>query len=314
MMKSINNKLFIFCAFILLSTTIYAQQKTISITIDDVPNTTKYEKDNFSSVLLDVLDSINIPFTLFINESKILNNEYDDENKELLKKWIENEQSTIGNHTYSHSRYSEVGFDSFVKDIEDGEVLTKKYTSMFGKELKYLRFPYNDLGKDSIQHMQIREYLKSRKYTVAPFTVESSDWMFNYVYQYYLDSKDIEKAKAIGLAYVRKTIELVLFYEAMSDEIYNRQINQIYLCHDNAINADYLTEIISTLRKENYEIVSFEESLTDPVYQQEDEYYEKWGISWFYKWISTPKERYAWMKKEPDLTDIEEIYNGISKN
>ena len=304
-------KLIVICIISLFSASVYAQQKTISITIDDVPNTSKYEKDHFSATLLNVLDSLEIPFTIFINENKITKNSFEDANKELLKKWIENDNSIVGNHTYSHSRYSEVGFDSFVKDIEQGEILTKEYASLYGKNLNYLRFPYNDLGKDSAQHLQIRSFLGSNNYSIAPFTIESSDWMFNYVYEYYLDIKEFEKAKAIGKHYVDKTIELVKFYDVLSDTIYNRSINHIYLCHDNSINADYLAEIVDRLQNENYRIISFEESLTDPIYQQEDIYYEKWGISWVYRWMKSSKERYAWMRQEPHLSDIEKIYNDI---
>ncbi len=151
--------------------------------------------------------------------------------------------SIVGHHTYSHSRYSEVGFDNFVKDIEQGEKLTKEYASLYNKNLEYLRFPYNDLGQDSIQHLQIRAFLESENYLIAPFTIESSDWMFNYVYEYYLDKKEYDKATAIGKQYVEKTIELVKFYEVLSESIYNRPINHIYLCHDNSINGDYLAKL-----------------------------------------------------------------------
>ncbi|MGF1671720.1 MAG: polysaccharide deacetylase family protein [Balneolaceae bacterium] len=296
-----------------ISASAYAQQKSISITIDDVPNTTNYQKDNISPVLLHVLDSLNVPFTLFINEGRIQKNGFTDINKELLKKWIAHGQALIGNHTYGHSRYSEVGFDNFVKDIEQGELLTRQYASMYNKEVRYFRFPFNDLGKDSTQHLQIRAYLKSRDYVIAPFTIESSDWMFNDVYQYYLDNEEPEKAKAIGEHYVNKTIELVKFYETLSETIYNRPIKQIYLCHDNAINAVYLADIITRLKKMNYEIVSFEESLTDPIYKQEDSYYKKWGVSWLYRWMNTQKESVDWMKQEPDLSEIEKTYNEILK-
>ncbi len=307
------NKLFIFGFICLISASVYAQEKSISITIDDVPNTTKYQKDNFSPVFLDVLDSLQVPFTIFINEDKIYKSGLLDKNKDLLERWIENNQVTIGNHTYSHSRHSDVGFESFVKDIEQGEILTKKYVYEHNKEFKYFRFPFNDMGKDSTQHFQMSAYLKSKNYTVAPFTVESSDWMFDAVYRYFLENGELERAGDIGKLYVNKTIELVKFYEAMNDTIYNRTISHIYLCHDNYINSDYLSEIIKRLKEENYEIVSFEESLRDPIYKQEDIYYQKWGISWLYRWMKNEKERYVWMKQEPDLLEIEKIYNEISK-
>lgn len=293
-----------------------SQQKTISITIDDVPNTTKYQKDSFTHLLLNVLDSLKIPFTIFINEDKIHKTEFLDKNKILLEEWIKNNQAIIGNHTYSHSRYSEVGFESFIEDIEKGTNLTKQYVSKYNKNVKYFRFPFNDMGKDSTQHVQIREYLKSKNYIIAPFTVESSDWMFDTVYQYYLSVGDTVKAKAIGQQYVDKTIELVTFYEIMAKAIYKRPVKHIYLCHDNAVNADYLLEIITKLKQDDYKIVSFEESLTDPIYKQKDTYYKKWGISWMYRWMNSKNERIKWMKQEPDLSQIEKEYNKIinSKN
>jgi len=291
----------------------FAQQKSISITIDDVPNTTKYEKDHFRPILLNVLDSLEVPFTIFINEDKIYKTEWLDRNEGLLEEWSKNENAIIGNHTYSHSRYSEVGFEGFVKDIEKGDSLTELYAVKYNKDLKYFRFPFNDMGKDSTQHIQIREYLKSKDYSIAPFTVESSDWMFDTIYQYYLKNGDTEKAKAIGEQYVDKTIELVHFYERMATSLYRRSVQHIYLCHDNAINADYLAEIITKLKQADYKIVSFEESLKDPIYKQKDTYYKKWGISWLYRYMDTQEERVKWMKLEPGISKIETLYNQINK-
>lgn len=312
-MRTLNCKL-ILGILLLINVTTLAQEKSISITIDDVPNTTQYQKDNFTPALLSLLDSLKVPFTIFINEDKIHKTEFQNRNKRLLEQWIKNNQATIGNHTYSHSRYSEVGFGNFIKDIEQGEKLTKLYASKYNKEVKYFRFPFNDMGKDSTQHMQIREYLKSRNYIIAPFTIESSDWMFDTVYQYYLDIGETNKAKAIGKQYVEKTMALVTFYETMANAIYNRPIKQIYLCHDNAINTDYLAEIISRLKQEDYNIVSFEESLTDSIYNQEDTYYKKWGISWLYRWMDTQEERVGWMKQEPNMSELEILYQRIINN
>lgn len=299
----------IFCSCLCL-----AQQKSISITIDDVPNTTKYQKDGFTPVLLNLLDSLDVPFTIFINEDKILQTDAVNRNKELLESWIKTDKALIGNHTYSHPRYSEEGFKSFVKDIEQGENLTRQYAAKYNKGLKYFRFPFNDIGKDSIQHTQIREYLKSKDYIIAPFTVESSDWMFDFVYQHYLDSGEIGKAKAVGEQYVQKTVASVGFFDEMARSLYGRSVKHIYLCHDNAINADYLGEIITRLKHDDYQIVSFKESLTDPIYNQEDRYYKKWGISWLYRWMDTQEERVEWMKQEPDLSEIQDAYQQILEN
>lgn len=310
-MEYTTKKVILVCYYYIMASSMMAQQKTISITIDDIPNTAQYYKDNFSAVLLNVLDSLDIPFSIFINEGKVGHNPYVNKNKELLQQWVASEKASLGNHSYSHSRYSDVGYESFVMDIEKGNVLTEEYASENNKEVNYFRFPYNDMGKDQTQHFQIKDYLKASQYSLAPFTVESSDWMFNHVYQYYLEKGETDKAAAIGKMYVSKTLEMVKFYEEMADSLYNRPVKQIYLCHDNALNARYLVEVIRGLKEAGYEIVNFEESLSDPVYQQKDHYYKKWGISWFYRWMDTQEERLAWMKREPDMSTIENTYNSL---
>jgi len=285
--------------------------QNISITIDDVPNTRKFQKDNFHAELLDKLDSLSIPITVFINEGLIYKTDSIKKNLDLLSKWGKKEYITLGNHTYNHSRYSDVGLDSFKIDIEKGTYLTKKIAQKHNKSLRYFRFPYNDLGKDSIQHEQIDSLLQIKKYISSPFTVESSDWMFNYVYEYYLNKLDFENASKIGNLYVQKTLDYIKFFELLSINKYGRKINQIYLCHDNPLNADYLLEIINHLKTQNYQFISFDETLKDEVYKQEYQYYRKWGVSWFYRWMPTQKERVKWMKKEPNIDYIYDLYNEL---
>lgn len=291
----------------------FGQWKSISITIDDVPNTSKFEQDGFKSILMNRLDSLDIPFTVFINEDKISKTDFTQRNEQLLEAWIKHKNALIGNHTFSHPRYSDVGLESFMGDVEKGEKLTKTYTSKHKKSLKYFRFPFNDLGVDSLQHTQVKTALSKKGYTITPFTVESSDWMFDTVYQYYLNNGQTSKAHEVGEAYVNKTIELVTFFDSLASQIYNRPVKHIYLCHDNAINTDYLSKIIQRLNEENYEIISLEESLADPIYQQEDAYYKKWGISWLYRWMPTQKERVKWMQQEPDLSEIQSTYDELTK-
>ncbi|WP_297337578.1 polysaccharide deacetylase family protein [Algoriphagus sp.] len=300
-----------FCVFLGLKT--YGQQKSISITIDDIPNTEKFQQDGFRSVLLDRLDSLDIPFTIFINEKKVFQTDFLDKNKNLLARWIAHENSTPGNHGYSHLRYSEVGFDDFVQDINKGLKLSDSIAMLHDKSMDSFRFPFNDLGKDSVQQAQIRSFLKFVGDRIAPFTIESSDWMFDSVYRYYLENGEEEKARKIGESYVTKTLELVRFFEEMAAEIYHRPISHIYLCHDNVINAAFLDDIVSELSQEGYSIVPFEDSLKDPVYDQEDNYFQKWGVSWLYRWMDSQEERVGWMKKEPDLTEIQRISEHISQ-
>ena len=285
-------------------------QTSVAITIDDVPNTGKYEKDHFESKLMHDLDSLNIPITIFVTEGLIFKGDSIAKNFELINNWINRSYTTIGYHSSKHSRYSEVGLDSFKIDVESGENRVRQLAQKNGKSIDYLRLPYNDLGKDSVQHINIEKYLSSKKYTIAPFTVESADWMFNYMYESYLEKKDMIKAHEIADNYIAKTIEYFDFFDSLALKIYKRPINQIYLCHDSRLNADYLPVLINELKKKNYKFISFDEALQDPVYKQKDNYYKKWGISWVYRWMKNQEEISSFTKKEPK-DDSYDLYQKL---
>jgi len=299
-----------FAIFLLVSVFGYTQTK-VSITIDDVPNTRQYYADGFRSKLLEQLDSLQIPVAIFINEGLIAKNESIDENKELLNEWVAKPYITLGNHSYSHLRYSEVGVDSFKVDLLKGHALTKDLSNQYAKPLQYFRFPFNDLGKDKEQHLQMGRILDSLGYINTPFTVESSDWMYSYIYDYYLEHGEQEQAKTIGEGYVSTTLKYFQFFDSLAMKLYGRKVSQIYLCHDNAMNAKYLPEILMQLKDKQYQFVSLEQAMTDSVYNQKDLYHKKWGISWFYRWMDSQEERVKWMKAEPNTAEVDSLYNQL---
>ncbi|MEQ8241653.1 MAG: polysaccharide deacetylase family protein [Cyclobacteriaceae bacterium] len=288
-------------------------QKKVAITIDDVPNSTLFMRDNYQSVLLEKLDSLHVPISIFINENLIYKTDALAENFSLLNDWAKKDYITLGNHSMNHARYSKTDFDSFTDEIMTGEAITRQLARKYDKPLKYFRFPYNDLGQDAVQHRQIKHFLAEKNYIIAPFTIESADWMYNAVYKHYLQNNDFTQAKAIGNLYLTKTLEAFDFFEGLSKDTYKRDINHIYLCHDNRLNADMLPQLILELKNRGYEIISLEEALTDTVYQQKDLYEEKWGISWMYRWMETQDERYRYMKEEPSTEKITRHYNKILK-
>jgi len=53
--------------------------------------------------------------------------------------------------------------------------------------------------------------------------------------------------------------------------------------------------------------------LNDEVYQQENSYYEKWGISWIYRWMEDEKDRKTAMRGEPDIMEYYQLYEKMSK-
>lgn len=298
----------IICGLVACSST-FAQLQ-VAITIDDVPNTKAYEA---SDTLWQQLDKMKVPVALFINEEKIRFRQVILTNMGLLMQWGKPTQNTLGNHTYSHLRYSSVGFEAFTKDIMKGEDVTRRLAKKYHKSLRYFRFPFNDLGKDSSQHHQIKEYLEAHDYVVTPFTIESSDWMFNYLYEHYQTQGKPREAQRIGELYIKKTLEYFIFFEQMAMKQYQRPVRHIYLCHDNPLNARYLSPLLTQLRKRNYSFISLTKAMQDPVYAQANVYHKKWGISWMYRWMKDSKARSQWMKTEPDIMPVYKEYQKVLK-
>lgn len=285
-------------------------QKQVAITIDDVPNVKKYKIDRGMS-LLKQIDFLNIPVTIFINEQRLSNGPDPNVNAAYLRKWIENPNVIIGTHTYSHLRYSQVTLDSFKSDVIRGMKETKELASPLGKTIDYFRFPYNDAGKDEQQHKAAQDMLDSIGLISTPFTVESSDWMFNALYEYYLAKDSIVQAKKILSAYIGATMRSFEWMDTLTAAQYGRSVKHIFLCHDNAITADCLPSIIDLLRKKGYEIIDLNMAMKDPIYTQESHYYKKWGISWVYRWIDDPERRQQLMKEEPGIMPYYELYQRI---
>ena len=147
------------------------------------------------------------------------------------------------------------------------------------KPLTLFRFPYNDLGNDSLEHAKIREFLTEHNYTIAPFTIESSDWLFNSLYERYVELGDHKNAHRIGLEYVSFTMKQVDFFENLTLEVYKRPIKHIYLCHDSKLNAKYLPLLLIELKQKEYSFTSIEDALSDPIYQSENFYFKKYRES-----------------------------------
>jgi peptidoglycan/xylan/chitin deacetylase (PgdA/CDA1 family) len=307
-------KVLFYILLIILTSNISFSQCAVSITIDDIPNTRQYEKDGYKSLLLAKLDSLKIPIAIFINEGFIYTTDSVVKNFSIFNEWVKRDYITLGTHTFSHLRYSETNFDLFKNDLIKGQNITSELAKKNNKSVSYFRFPFNDLGKDSLQHELINDCLKEKGYTITPFTIESSDYMFNTLYSYYLKTGDKTKAKKIEEKYIEITLEYFDYFDSIGVIKHDRHVNQIFLCHENALNINCLPVLYNVLKVKGYSFISLNEALKDKIYSQNDLYFDKWGISWFYRWIEDKEERTRLMRNEPKMEDIEKDYNMLQKD
>ena len=283
-----------------------AQQKQVAITLDDVPFTAWSEQTPLKTVeeanakILRAINHNTVPVCIFINERPLIKEGETDARIAILKQWLSNPLITAGNHSYSHLNYADTGSSVFQDEIIKGEVVTKKLLEGTGRSLQYFRFPFNALGRDSITKATMQDFLKERNYINTPFTIESSDYLFNTLYQQALDKNDKAKAKAIADAYIKYTLAVFEYFETLSQQQHHRQVPQIFLGHVNALHADYLTTLIEQLQKKGYAFTDLTTAMKDDIYKQPDYYAGRYGFSWFYRWEHDPQKRKKLLQTEPE--------------
>lgn len=301
--------------FLALSIFINAQDKCVAITMDDLfiayNNISIKEVEQKSDSLLNTITKLNIPVTVFVNEKSVLKENEIDKRLELYTKWVNNPLITIGNHTYSHKNCAETELSLFEDDIIKGETLSRDLLKQANKELKYFRFPFNCTGKDSASRADVFSFLEKKGYIVAPFTIESGDYMFNALYCNYLNKGMINEANQIIEKYIDFTVELFQYFEGLTNQLYGRNINHVYLCHTNLLNTACIDKLVMRLKEKGYKFISFDKALEDEVYKSKDYYTNRYGISWIYRWIKNNDDRKKLMRQEPYLKEIEEQYEAL---
>jgi hypothetical protein len=271
--------------------------------MDDVPCMTWGEQTPFDVIqkandkILRALTDSKIPVAIFINEQGLAE---DAKRIALLKQWLTHPLITAGNHTFSHLNAAEIPQTLFEKEVLDGETLTRKILSGTGKPLKYFRFPFNASGKDSVSIVALQSFLNKHGYISTPFTIESSDYMFQSLYQQAIDKKDSIEARRVTAAYIAHTLELFDHFERLSLQRYGRVIPQIYLCHDNKLNADCLGELAAQIKSKGYSFTNLDTALQDKAYQQTDYYYGPYGFSWFFRWEKDKQKRKLLLQQQPE--------------
>lgn len=302
---------------LILNTFVYTQEKFVAITMDDLLGAFhKISIENLEAAndsLLNSITKLKIPVTVFVNDKYFIKVGETDRRLIIYNKWINNPFITIGNHTFSHQKYANTTLSQFKEDIIKGEAITKELLKRTDKKLKYFRFPYNCTGKDSITKFEIYNFLNDKDYIITPFTIESSDYMYNLLYCNYINDGNESEAKEIIKEYINFTIDLFQHFENVTQELYGRNILHIFLCHTNRLHATCFEKLILRLKEKGYSFISLDEALEDEIYQNEDYYAEQFGISWIYRWIENKEERKELIKKEPYSEEIVQRFNNLIK-
>lgn len=245
----------IFIAFLFVVNLSYAEDKQISITIDDLPfvgsgaslKEIQSGTDRFNQILQALVNE-QVPATGFVIAGAIAKGQW-----QLLENF-QKQGFTIGNHTYSHANLNEIGAEKYIKEIAKAD---KRLLPLMS-EKKYFRYPYLEEGRGGNRHA-VHTYLAENQYIVAPVTIDSKDFLFNMKLlsvNWKHRAKHLEKIKHQYLSYIWQQTELA---EKMAR---GKPTKQILLLHANLLNSHLMADVIQLYKDHGYRFISLEEALS----------------------------------------------------
>ena len=241
----------------------YATTKEMALTFDDAPmgSTQHFETNIRTETLIKKLKDLSVPpVMIFANACKRVDAV---SVVQQLKKYRDS-GNLIENHTCSHLRLDDVGFEQFTKDIEKGDQLLTDLS----KGTKFFRFPYLNESKDSHLRNELREWLKKKNYKNALVSVDDDDYLFSFkVNQAKQKGKKIDYPKIEAL-FLKHLLGAVDFYDDLAIKTIGRSPKHVMLLHEMDITVMFIDSLVKELRKRGWKIISAEEAYQDILYSE----------------------------------------------
>jgi peptidoglycan/xylan/chitin deacetylase (PgdA/CDA1 family) len=287
---------FLFCCFISLALPGQAQQRTVALTFDDLPlagnldgmtpDAKLSESRAVNRKIIAALRRHHAPATAFVNEYKVVDAGHAAEERAVLREWTKHGYD-LGNHTYSHADLNKVTSDDFEDEVREGEASVRPLMQQAGKQLEYLRFPFNHTGETAEKHAAVAAFLRERGYGVATCTVENSDWLFARAYRTMLDGQDGQAARRLRNEYLEYTRKELEYFGELGKQIFGREIPQVMLLHANRLNADALDDVLRIFERAGYQFVTLQQAQSDQAYKTPETQFTSYGWMWGYRWAKT---------------------------
>lgn len=254
--------------------------------------------------LLAILKQRGVPAIGFVNENKLdVDGQVIDERIALLQLWLDAGMA-LGNHGYAHLSLHGAAPDEWMQDVLRGERVTRRLLESHGSELEWFRHPFLHAGDSVEVQERTRQFLESKGYRIAPVTIDNSEWIYADVYANAWNVGDKALMQRVGEDYVRYMLEVTEFYEDQSRQIVGELLPQTLLIHANALNADWLDELLDALAERGYSWTDIETATAHPAYDRPiDGYTGPAGITWLHRWAITAGMDRSIFRGEPEVPD-----------
>lgn len=183
----------------------------------------------------------------------------------LVKRWSEAGHA-IGNHTYSHMALSkkDLTLTGFTDDLVRAD---KLFGGLPGWQRR-LRFPYLKEGDTPSKRDGMRRWMAANQYLPAPVSIDGSDWYFSDRFLAWRELHASEDPAAYRRVYLAHLWDRARYYDGLAKRVLGRSPAHVMLLHTNAINAEFLPDVLAMFKDKGWDIVSPMLAFNDPLYAQ----------------------------------------------
>lgn len=282
----------------------HAMAAPIAVTIDDLPLQAVRDRStadiaDINDGLLDALREHDIEAVGFVNEVKLeVDGAIEPGRVAVLEEWLQAGHE-LGNHSYSHPNLHATPLDEYLDDIDRGDEVIRPLAARHGSTARFFRHSYLRTGRSIETRDAVHDWLADNGYTVAPVTIDNSEWIYSAAYDSAHRDGDEALKQRLGESYVGYMADKTEFFVRNGRDLFDRDIAQVLLIHVNRLNADWFEALADRLRASGHTFIDLESALADPAYASEDTWTGAGGISWLHRWALAADVEQSFFAGEP---------------
>lgn len=227
-------------------------KRTVAVTVDDLPWVGKRPQDLRVSLerLARHITQRGVPATGFVVGSR--------PGLAAVQAW-KRAGLEVADHSFSHKAYSSMTSEQFRNDVLANHQVVRRVLGV-NLDGSFFRYPFLDHGHTDEKVASMAAFMTQHHQSLAPVSLDTVDYLFA---DAYVATPQPNVAAALYVAHVQECAE---HFEALSRELYGREIPLVLLAHANALNADHLGDVLDALAVRGYQFVTLRRALADSAY------------------------------------------------
>lgn len=245
-----------------LMTSLSLGAQSVTLTFDDGPNrvkTPRLSPEERNEAMLKALRDEKVQAILFANG---IDGGDTAEGRAALSAWGQNGH-LVGNHTYSHLRFTDLA--TFKADFLRCDAMVK---TIPGYE-RFFRFPYLKEGPNIEMRDGMRKALVESGYRNAHVTIPTFDWLIDERLRSRLRTNTLAELEPYRTYYVESVLNQADRARSMALKLTGREVKHAILLHHCLLNALFLGDLIQALKANGWTLVGPREAYADPIYTEE---------------------------------------------